>query len=146
MSAFEFSNLAESTEAAYTKHRFAGFQNREAAQWRNWTVGDNQQPTFKQLEKGVTSMLEEMPESQRRTEGWSEHLTGGSSNFIFGEVELAAFERSNSIKRPARGGERAPGSGPSGLRCNIRLRPATVTPSVAYPPTGRATLRGAALR
>ena len=89
VSAFEFSNLAESTEAAYTKHRFAGFQNREAAQWRNWTVGDNQQPTFKQLEKGVTSMLEEMPESQRRTEGWSEHLTGGSSNFIFGEVELA---------------------------------------------------------
>ena len=44
-------------------------------------------------------MLEEMPESQRRTEGWSEHLTGGSSNFIFGEVELAAFERSNSISQ-----------------------------------------------
>ena len=55
---------------------------------------------------------------------------------------LYACALNGSQQRPARGGERAPESGPSGLR----LRPATVTPLVAYPPTGRATLRGAALR
>ena len=41
---------------------------------------------------------------------------------------------------------RFPPSRPAGSREWLRLRPTTVAPLVAYPPPGRATLRGAALR